>query len=112
MKLCECPSCLNSVTSFWNLGNGAFLLNKNKRCNHCSIKIKLNIFILFCILFLAAFNVILFFLLSYYSFPEHNNIGVYLLTFVIMYICFYFQVYLGSKYFGIRIFDLKKEETR
>lgn len=104
MKLCECPSCFNSATSFWNLGNAAFLLNKNKRCSHCSIKIQLNIFILFCILLLAAFNVVFFFLLGHYLFPEYNNVGFYLITFGIMYICFYFQVCFVSKYFGLRLF--------
>ena len=104
MKLCQCPSCLNSATSFWNLGNGAFLLKKNKRCSHCSEKIKLNFFIVFCVLLLAAFNVIFFFLLGYLIFPEHKNIGIYMIIFGIMYICFYFQVYFFSKYFGLRIF--------
>lgn len=110
MKLCECPSCLNSATSFWNLGNGAFLLKKDKRCSHCSIRIKLNFFIFFCILLLAAINVILFFLIGHFIFPEHNNTGTYLIIFAIMYICFYFQVYFGSKYFGLRIFIHSKDE--
>ena len=104
MKLCECPSCLGIATPFWNLGNGAFLLNKKKRCSHCSVRIKLNFFILFCILILAALNVIFFFLLGHLIFSEHSNIGIYLITFFIMYTCFYFQLYIGSKYFRIRIF--------
>lgn len=105
MKLCECPSCKDSVTSFWNLGNGAFLLNKNKRCSHCSTRIKLNLSALFAILLLAAFNVVFFFLLGYLIFPEYSNIGFYLITFLIMYICFYFQVYIVSKYFRLRVFS-------
>lgn len=104
MKLCECPFCSNSVTSFWNLGNGAFLLNKNKRCSNCSTKIKLNLSALFFILLLAGFNVIFFFLLGHLIFPEYNNIGFYLITFCILYICFYFQICFVSKYFGLRLF--------
>ena len=104
MKLCECPSCLNSATSFWNLGNGAFLFKKIKRCSHCSIRIKLNFLVFFCILLLAASNVIFFFLLGHFIYPEQDNIGFYLIIFGIMYICFYFQVYFGSKYLGLRIF--------
>jgi hypothetical protein len=86
-------------------------LSKNKRCSHCSIRIKLNLFILFCILVLAAFNVIFFFLLSHYIFAEYNNIGIYLITFGIMYICFYLQVYFGSKYFRLRIFSPIENDT-
>lgn len=107
MKLCECPSCLKGAASFWNLGNAAFVLSNNKRCAHCSIGLKLNFYVFFCIMLLAAFNVIAFFLLSYYLFSEFNNIGIYLITFIVMYICFYIQVLFGSKFLGLRIFITK-----
>ena len=112
MKLCECGSCLNRATSFWKLSNGAFLLKKNKRCSHCSIRIKLNFFILCCILSLAAFNVIFFFMLGHFIFPEQDNIGFYLIIFGVIYIYFYPQVYFGSKYLGLHPFiPIENEKT-
>lgn len=104
MKLCECPVCSKNASPFWNLGNGAFLLSSDKKCSHCSSQIVINKAAYIFILFLAALNVVAFFMISYLLFSEHNNIGTYLITFFVMYLCFYVQLYLASRFIRFRVF--------
>ncbi len=111
MKYEECPYCNRISASYWSLGNAAFLFNTDKKCPHCFGRIRIDLKS-YLIVFLTALVWLILFLIVGYIFKDKiNNVGIYLLFFILLHVIIDFQVALFSRYWNLKMFLPKDDVT-